>query len=293
MAVAPAVSPPSWKEPVSLLDAVRRVGVAREVLARGGGVRLRYTEAELHAQASTGTVPNGRFLARLIYGDGKPTDVMGTVRPGGKLPLWVTTFEQLEPVDSDPEAITRVLGIPFDAAQTYTLLIIQDLGADEAQRPKLICPTLSAITELAATDLVTPVYTELDLRDALAPGYQNAYRGLMAGFYRRGFKEYVPDDVEHFIADEPLLHDAQARKRFLTRLRVHVQYGASDLFRGDGVTELLGEQSRKAGVLELFLLDPAPKPIGAYQESGKLVRVPCLPLIKPLPLQFLDPVDAR
>lgn len=290
-APAPAIAQPVWQAPLDLQDAVRRLAVAREQIARTGQVRLRYTEAQLRAQAESGVVPNSRYLVRLVYGDPRPTDPMGVVRPSGKLPLWVTTFDQLEPADSDPEAITRALGLPYDPRTTYSLLVFRDLGADEASRPPLISPTLPRLTELAAHDLVTPAFPEALLREALAPDYQPAYRALMATFYRRGFKEYINDDVEHFVSTESQLADPAARKRFLARLRVHVQYGASDLFRGDGVTLLMGDQARKAGVLELFCLDPAPKPVGQYEKAGQLVKVACKPLDKPRPLQFVGPED--
>jgi hypothetical protein len=226
---------------------------------------------------------------RLVYGEARADAPMGFPRERGRLPLWVATFDQLEPADSDPEAITRVLGLPYDPNQAFTLLVIKDLGADEATRPALICPTLGAMGDLAKQELVNAYCTPADLAAAMAPAYQPSYRHLMAEFYRRGFKEYLQDDVERFIADEPRLREAAAAKLFRARLRVHTQFGASDLFRGDGITQLTGGGSRQAGVMELFVLDPAPKPIGSYEGKGQLVRIPCKPLPRMAPITFLDP----
>ncbi|MDB5098916.1 MAG: hypothetical protein JWM80_3337 [Cyanobacteria bacterium RYN_339] len=278
-----------WQEPRDLADAVRRLAAAREALARTNQVKLRYTEAQLRDFVARGVVPNARYMVRLVYGEARVDAPMGFPREGGRLPLWVTTFDQLEPADSDPEAITRVLGIPYDATQAFTLLVIKDLGADEARRPALICPTLAALGNLASQDLATPYVTSADLADAMAPGYQAPYRDLMAAFYQRGFKEYLQDDVERFIADEARLREPAAAKRFRARLRVHVQYGASDLFRGDGITQLTGSAGRQVGVMELFVLDPAPKPIGSYEGRGQLVRIRCAPLPRTAPIAFKDP----
>jgi hypothetical protein len=268
---------------------VRRLAAAREALARTNQVRLRYTEAQLRDFVARGVVPHSRYLVRLVYGEARADAPMGFPREGGRLPLWVTTFDQLEPADSDPEALTRVLGLPYDPQQAFTLLVLKDLGADEARRPALICPTLAAIGELACKDLATPYVSRDDLTEAMAPGYQGAYRELMARFYQRGFKEYLQDDVERFIADEPTLKPAAEARRFRARLRVHTQFGASDLFRGDGITQLTGNPGRQAGVMELFVLDPAPKPIGSYEARGQVVRIPCQRLPRTAPITFLDP----
>jgi hypothetical protein len=281
--------PAAWQEPRDLADAVRRLAAAREDLAATNQVRLRYTEAQLRDFVARGVVPNARYMVRLVYGEARADAPMGFPREGGRLPLWVTTFEQLEPADCDPEAITRVLGLPYDPNQAFTLLVIKDLGADEARRPALICPTLAAMGELARRELPNAYISAADLAAAMAPAYQAPYRELMGGFYQRGFKEYLQDDVERFIADEPRLKDPEAARRFRARLRVHTQYGASDLFRGDGITQLVGDAKRQAGVMELFVLDPAPKPIGSYEAHGQLVRIRCAPLPRTQPITFLDP----
>ncbi|MNT24889.1 hypothetical protein D3C72_1603880 [compost metagenome] len=90
------------------------------------------------------------------------------------------------------------------------------------------------------------------------------------------------------MAKEPGLADPTAQRRFRARLRVHLQFGASELFRGDGMTELVGGDTRRVGVQEVFVLDPAPKPIGEYARSNRLVAVPCRPLAKP-GLRFVEP----
>ena len=40
---------------------------------------------------------------------------------------------------------------------------------------------------------------------------------------------------------------------------------------------------------ELFLLDPAPKPLGDYARRGEATVVPCTPLTTPGELQFVEP----
>lgn len=283
---SPAVVMSDWQAPTDLQDAVRRLAVARERLGRTGEVRLRYTEAQLRAQAASGRIPNARFLVRLVAKDLRPTDPMGTLNASRHLPLWAATFEQLEAADSDPETITRLLGMPFDGKASYSLLIMTDVGGGAP----MICPTFPAIADLAARDLATPDFPAELLREVVTPAYQQRYAELMTRFYVRGFKESIADDVERFALTDPALHDVEARKRFLARLRVHTQYGASDLFRGDGVTEIVGPDKRLGGVLELFVMDPAPKPIGAYERQGHLVKVPCVPLKKPHRALFLDPL---
>jgi hypothetical protein len=278
--------PVGFQAPRDLVDAVRRLAEAREVLARTGEVRLRYSEDQLRSLVAKGEVPQPRYLVRLTANELTPEKAMGTLTTAGFLPLWATTFEQLEPADSDPEVLTRVLGMPYDPAKHYTLLVFRN---DAGRWPPMVCPTVKAIAELAARDLSNAFFTPQDLREAMDPAYQPTYRMLMAAFYRRGFKETSQDDVERFITDDSVLHDPLAARRFRSRLRIHVQYGANEFFSGDGVTQVVDASERKLGVQELFVLDTSPQPIGAYENTGKLVRVPCRPMSRNRPARFVGP----
>ncbi len=293
-AAAPAVAGPAgWREPVDLADAVARLAAARARLAATGRVPLRYTEAQLRAMAKAGDLGNTRYLVRIVPAAPGENALLGFPRPFGKLPLWVATFEQLEAADTDPEVIARLLGLNLDPAASYHVLVLRDLGADAARRPELVCPTRAKIAELAARDLTNAAFGAADFTAVLAKDYRIPYHHLMDDFYKRGFKEYIPDDVDHFIATTPALKDdAAAQKRFRARIRVHAQFGVSEWFRGNGATFMTGGGARELGVHEIFLLDPDPKPIGTYVSQGRLAIVPCKPLVKPGPLVFLEP-DGR
>jgi len=284
----------AWQEAASLAEAVARLAAARARIAATGRVPLRYTEQQLRAMARAGQLGHTRFLVRLVPNAPDPAAKLGFPRAFGKLPLWVASFEELEACDSDPEVITRVLGLNVDPRARYHLLILQDLGADADQRPEIVIPTRDHLLAIAARDLADATYTPAGFEAVLAKPYRIPYHLLMDAFYKRGFREYLPDDVERFVATTPALaDDPAAEKRFRTRLRLHAQLGASEWFRGNGCTFMTGGGQRELGVHEIFVLDPKPLPIGAYAQAGKLAVVPCEPLTKPGPLVFVEPDGRR
>lgn len=286
--VAAPAEPATWTEPADLAEVVTRLAAARERLARTGRVTMRYPEAELRALTAAGTVPHARFVARFVPDAPREDQPLGRPRPGMATPLWMTTFEQLEAADTDPEVIAAMLGLPYDPAARYHLIVVKDLGADPAQRPALVPATREALGELACRHLATPAFPAAILTDSMAPAYQPTYRALLEKLHAGGYKEWLSDDLEAFVAKEPSLAEPAAQRRFRARLRVHLQFGASELFRGDGMTELVGGDTRQVGVQEVFVLDPAPKPIGEYARSNRLVAVPCRPLDRP-GLRFVEP----
>lgn len=289
----PAASEPGgWRAPVDVADAVVRLAEARKRLAATGRVPLRYNEAQLRAMAKAGDMGNTRFLVRLMLAAPGERALLGYPRAGGKMPLWMATFEQLEAADTDPEVITRLLGLHYAPQASYHILVLRDLGTDAARRPEIVCPTRAKLGELAARDLANATFGAADFTEVLAKDYRIPYHHLMDDFYRRGYKEYIPDDVDHFVATTPALRDdAAAEKRFRARIRIHAQFGASEWFRGNGATFLTGGETRELGVHEIFVLDPDPRPIGAYADRGRLAIVPCKPLLKPGPVVFAEPDD--
>lgn len=289
-AAAAARAEAPWREPASLAEAVARLAAARVQLAASARVPLRFTEARLRAMARAGDMGHTRFLVRIVPKAPDPATKLGFPRDFGKLPLWVATFEELEAADTDPEVITRLLGLNVDPRADYHLLILEDLGADPGQRPEMLIPTRERLAAIATRDLTNAVFSARDYTAVLAKAYRIPYHRLMESFYGRGFREYLPDDVEHFISSTPALaSDPAAEKRFRSRLRLHAQLGASEWFRGNGCTFMTGGGKRELGVHEIFVMDPSPKPIGAYAAAGKLAVVPCKRLAKPGPLVFVEP----
>lgn len=277
----------AWAEPKDLAEAVQRLAEVRARIGKTGKVKLRYSEAELRALVSNSPVPQERYLVRLVAYEPQDGDYLGRMRSFGKQTLWAATFEQLEEADTAPEILTRLLGMNYVPQNSYYLLILRDLGADMANRPEMVCPTWEKILELAKRDLSNEFFKNEDFDEAVNGGYGETYRSLMARFYELGYKEYIQADVDKYVDSvESLKSDEHAQRLFRTRLRVHAQYGANELFRGDGLTLFVGDQPRKAGVQEIFLLDPAPKPIGEYAQQGQLRKIKCEPLVKEQPLSF-------
>lgn len=270
----------AWVEPKDIDEAVQRLSEVRTRLKATGKVILRYNEAELKALAKYAPVPDERYLVRLVAYDPKDTDKLGRPREFGKMTLWAATYEQLESADSDPELLNRLLGMSYDPRNSYYLLVLRDFGGDPNKRPEMICPTWEKILELAKRDLANEFFSAADF-DAVAEAYKETYRNDMAAFYKANYKEYAQSDVDAFVSSVPALkNDARAQRLFRTRLRLHAQYGANEMFRGDGLTLFLGDQPRKAGVQEIFLLDPDPKPIGDYVQNGQVRKLKCEPLVK-------------
>lgn len=277
----------AWSEPQDIDEAVQRLADVRARLKTTGKVILRYSEAELRALAKYAPVPNERYLVRLVAYEPKDTDKLGRWREFGKMTLWAASYEQLESADSDPEILNRLMGMAYDPKNSYYLLVIRDLGGDPAQRPEMVCPTWEKIRELAKRDLVNEFFTAADFDAALSESYQETYRNLMTAFYQANYKEYIQSDVDAFVNSvDALKNDERAQRLFRTRLRLHAQYGANQMFRGDGLTLFVGDQPRQVGFQEIFLLDPDPKPIGDYVNNNQLRKIKCEPLIKDQPLSF-------
>jgi hypothetical protein len=279
-----------WLEPKDLDEAVERLKAARVRLAASGEVRMRYAEEELRALVKGMPIPRERYLVRLVSREVKEPDMLGVPRAFGKLPVWVTTFEQLEDADTDPEVICRMLGLGYDPKLPYYMLVLRDLGADEAARPEMYCPTRQRILSLASRELVNPFFSGANYEDALSPEYDATYRDYMNRLHQQGLREWVQDDVDRFVESVAELRDNSVlQHRFRTRVRVQVQLGATEEFRGDGLTRLVGDQARQVGVQEIFVLDSSPKPIGEYAAKGQLAKVKCGPLERLRPVRFLEP----
>src|SRR5690606_33083467 len=70
----------------------------------------------------------------------------------GSVRSWVTTFNQLENADTDPEIIAAVLGVPYDPAASYSLIVV-DTHAPGADQAVTIVPTYKNLGEMAKSEI--------------------------------------------------------------------------------------------------------------------------------------------
>lgn len=284
--------PPPWIEPKTLELEARRLNAERHQLAATGIVELQYTVPQLQTLVSEGVVPHGRYLARLASGPLGPDSLLTAQREIPFQPLWFAPMEQTQPADTSPEALTRLFGLNVNPASNYTLLLFKDFGTKNPLPPQTYIPTWEVMRNLSARYLTTPQLTVDEFDAVLTPEYAETYEAYMQAFYAAGFREWVPADVEAFIAQTPsLANDPVAADLFRARIRVHAQFGASELFLGVGLTQLLGDPDRDIGVQEIFMLVPydPTQTVGYYEQLGQLEQVPCPPLVTRRPLDFTDP----
>jgi hypothetical protein len=249
---------------------------------------LAYTVQQLEHLVSEDRIPHDHYLIRVVDFELQDSDTLGRMRSFGQMPLWLSPLEQVEGADTAPEGITRLLGLQYDATKPFSLVLLKDLADVDPSPTQQYCPTWERMRQLAHQYLVTAEYQSADFDAVLNPAYAPIYRDYMTAFYAAGYHEYLPSEVEAFIAATPsLANDPEAAHLFRTRIRVHVEFGANQYFRGDGLTELLGDPDRHVGVQEVFLLEPEPHTVGYYRAHGNLLSVTCPPIQRSL--SFAEP----
>lgn len=273
-------------EPKNLAEAVERLAVARENLKRNGYVP-KYTDAELRKMAKKGEVPRERFVVRfssapkvrdteaLIAAEDNEGPI-GHERDSGRHPLWMSTFDQLENADTDPEVIADVFGTNYNPDEDYVLYIV-DLGEDfEANGSDVFVPTFKNMQKKLKTEFagdLTPELIDQVMTDEYSVEFREHWKDFNASLKRAGkhwSNSFDVDEARAFAGKNLTGKDAEA---FVTRQKILSEIGAWEVFTGNGLTEMKS-QPGKAGALETLDIQHSPESVKDLVAKGKVIEIP-------------------
>jgi Rhs element Vgr protein len=270
-------------EPQSLKEAMLRLEVARENLLKYGYV-AKYSDDELIALANSGSVINERFHVRFMESSyleyqGKPgmlgAPFQGESGFGAK--YWSTTFDQLESADSDPEIISKVLGLDYNPKNDYSLVIIDTQQAHALADTKSIVPTYGNLNKFAREEL-SEKFTPEQLDTLLTPKFQAKYNELYSEALNSGVMEAEWDTegaLKYFSNLELTQNEIDLIKKRLEMQRV---LGNNQHFLGNGLTKSLLEGT-EYGAVETFNFE---RKLINLEQFGDSLNI--TPVIKPLNL---------
>ena len=243
-------------EPKSLKEAMLRLEVARANLLKHGYV-AKYSDEELIALAKSGDVINERFHVRFMEStyleyEGKPgllgAPFKGESGFGAK--YWSTTFDQLENADSDPEIISKVLGLDYNPKSDYSLIIIDTQKAHALADTKSIVPTYENLNNFAREEL-SEKFTPEQLDTLLTPEFQARYNKLYSDALNSNFMKAEWDTkgaLDYF--NNSGLNQSEF-ELFEKRLEMQASIGSNQHFLGNGLTKSLLEGT-EYGAVETF-----------------------------------------
>lgn len=205
----------------------------------------KYTDEELTALAKSGAVISERFHVRFMEStyleyDGKPgllgAPFRGETGFGAK--YWSTTFDQLENADSDPEIISKVLGLDYDQNKNYSLIIIDTQKTHALADTKSIVPTYENLNNFARDELSEKFTTE-QLDTLLTSEFQTRYNELFTDALNSGLME-AEWDTEGALKYFSNLKLTQNKFELLEkRLEMQQVIGNNQYYLGNGLTKSL------------------------------------------------------
>lgn len=240
--------------PSSLADCEQRLIRARDVLNTEGYTR-KYTDEQQLQKVAEGSVSQERFLVSFQTKNTDPDAKLAFRRNSGLVPVWATSFDQLENADTDPQLIADILGTPYDPSKDYVLHIIDRGETFNQFGQNTLVPTWANMQE--------PVQKYLGgkhdpnvLAEVMTPEYQTEYAEHIANYHSMGLKEFDNNDQREY--SETLA--SEERPAFLARHNVRTEIGANSEFTGNGLTQSR-EGSTQYGVVETLTLENNPPPI--------------------------------
>ncbi|MBU2871832.1 hypothetical protein [Colwellia sp. E2M01] len=264
------------KPPLTMAEVQARMQAATEAvaIARSTGAPLPtspYTLADKLDIVEQGL--DEKYIVRIIESEYATDEgTVGWVNPQTKQSTyWTTTYSQLEYADKDPELITSAVGIPYNKAADYTLLVIDaDKAATEGDM-KTFIPTYNNLTDFAKADLED---TPADVITAcMTPQYSKDYEALVKVAKADGVNLKDKDEFSEFSRDMQLTEADE--DIFRARHRIDRKYGANEQFQGNGLTRNTDPVTGKIsqGMVETFSQDKNPQTLKYLEDNNILVRI--------------------
>lgn len=259
--------------PQSLADCEAALKKAANDLAIHGYVP-KYSDSELRAMASAGTLPNDRFLVRFSPIAESADQPIGHMRDSGRHPLWMSTFDMLERADSDPALIADVFGTKYDPNKQYTLYII-DRGEDYlTDGSDTFVPTFANMRSKLKDEFAADIEPEV-IDQVMTPEYAEAFRKHWDAFNanvtangKNWQATFDTDEAEQFAVRH--FSDINEQEKFVARQKILSEIGAWEIFTGDGLTEMYSKNG-SPGALEVLDIQHKPETLRIL-ESGKTVK---------------------
>ncbi|EOB3567124.1 hypothetical protein WFH56_15105 [Vibrio vulnificus] len=174
---------------------------------------------------------------------GKMGIVMKT-ESGEGAKYWSTSFDQLEDADSDPKLISEKLGLEYDPAKKYVLVVVDTEKSTPLTGVKSVPATFEKVSEFANTEL--PAHFPKDFTDkAMTPEFQAAYAmhyraavdsGDLPNHWSRDTKKFGKYLQATGISKEE-------QKLFTKRMDMHDIIGNNQDYVGNGLTKDLNPNS--------------------------------------------------
>lgn len=265
--LAKTVAPLQAGEPKNLDDCAQLLAVARERL-NIIGYQAKYTDEQQLAKVQNNEVSKERFLVSFQSKNTDPKAKLAFQRESNLVPIWATSFDQLENADTDPKLIADVLGTTYDPSKEYVLHIVdRGEGLDRFGQNTFI-PTWDNMQQPTQQYLGGKHDSKI-LAEVMTPEYQQQYAKDIAVYKESKLNEFkVADQYEY--AESLSVNE---EKHFLARHNVRTEIGANNEFTGNGLTQSR-ENSTTYGVVETLTLEVDPPPILAMNNVTTIVLRP-------------------
>jgi hypothetical protein len=264
------------QEPLTVEGVRNRIKNAKQRIDDKGYQPL-FSDEQILALAQTDTVAQARykvrFMERKYFGDNGKGGFMGMAFEGASgvgVKYWNTSFGQIEDTDSDYRLIANKLGLEYTEGVDYMLLVIDSEMTQAICESTSVSATFQKLGAFANQEL-PELYPEELTREILTPAFQAEYR-LLYGLARAHLND--ASRLSDFQFNEFLItQNVEPDKRILLleRMRMHMQLGNNEYFRGDGITSNLIKGSKQQyGVVELFSFEKKKIGLDAYLGAGAI-----------------------
>lgn len=241
----------------------KRLVAARERLEKNG-YQAKYSDEEQLEKVQRNSVSKERFLVSFQTKNDSPDAKLAFQRESGLVPIWATSFDQLENADSDPQLIADILATPYDPSKDYVLYII-DRGENLEQFGcNTIIPTWENI-QAPTQKYLTGKHDPKILSEVMTPEYQPQYATDMSNYHSLNLNEFDMEDQREFASGL----SSGDRERFGARHNVRTEIGANSEFTGNGLT-LSREGSTTFGVVETLTLENNAAPIASMKNVKRV-----------------------
>jgi hypothetical protein len=253
--------------PKSLDECEARLVKARERLDKHG-YHAKYTDEEQLAKVQNNSVSKERFLVSFQTKDPAPNAKLAFQRESGLVPLWATSFDQLEYADSDPKLIADILATPYDPSKEYVLHVV-DRGENLDQfGQNTFVPTWDNM-QAPTQKYLGGKHDPNILSEVMTDEFQQKYAADMDAYHSLGLNEFNKEDQKEFAST----FFSPEKERFSARHNVRTELGANSEFTGNGLTQSR-EGSTAFGIVETLTLENNAPPISAMSNAKTITLKP-------------------